>query len=113
MSTYVINHLRLPGGIPNEEDMGPEKFDDGSRVFASDTGWASAEVSDLGETRIAWFRRGGYSEARRQPAAQFWACIWSLQRSALVQSPKSRYPSGRPLMNHTTTARSERGPITA
>ena len=60
MSTYVINHLRLPGGIPNEEDMGPEKFDDGSRVFASDTGWASAEVSDLGETRIAWFRRGGY-----------------------------------------------------
>jgi len=54
-----------------------------------------------------------YSDVRRQPAAQFWACIWSLQRSALVQSPKSRYPSGRPLMNHTTTARPERGPITA
>jgi hypothetical protein len=34
-----------------------------------------------------------YSDTRRQPNFQFWACNWSLQRSALVQSLKARDPS--------------------
>lgn len=72
--------------------------------------WAAAIQS---VARAASGRRIAYSDARRQPTAQFRACICSLQRSALVQSSKSRYPSGRPLRNQTTTAPSERGPITA
>ena len=34
-----------------------------------------------------------YSDTRRQPNFQFWVCNWSLQRSALVQSLKTRDPS--------------------
>ena len=34
-----------------------------------------------------------YSGTRRQPNFQFCACNWSLQRSALVQSLKTRDPS--------------------
>ena len=54
-----------------------------------------------------------YSGTRRQPNFQFWACNWSLQRSALVQSLKTRDPSLWPLRNQVTIAPSARGLSTA